>query len=363
MVRGLLLCLCVTSLGCFDDQIATTDIINCDNDTACPRTWSCIAAQCRLAELPTPPNIDVTTNEDTAIDIELRGPIDGRPLGLVVTLVQAPVTGVVTTTENEVVGGIARYQPSPNAAARDSFSYRWTINGVDAGSGTVIVSVVPQNDAPQIAVLLDDAGTLVQTSTLNVDEGTARAFFVRVADTEGADGRLAPGEGPGHYQVIIEQDNGPCRFQISNIIADVWEARAPDDSCLQELLSTELIVVAMDADGVEVSLRVPLSRVAINDPPHSATLTVTCVGENTAQGCRGQATIVASAIDPDGDILCTIFTATDGGGNVQPIDGSWHPCRALPLSTSWRRSATPMAIASTPIKVLPSPRRLATVQP
>jgi hypothetical protein len=323
MVRlSWLLLVAAMGLGCFDDQVGVDDIVSCRNDDDCPNVLTCIAAECRRADLPVPPNLEITTNEDVPIDIEL-GLASVR--GLAVTLVQVPESGQVLTTENIVVDGIAQYQPGAHAAGRDSFTYRWTINGADAGTGTVIITIVPQNDPPQITLLLDEEGTLVPTTTLTIDEGTAMPFFIAATDVEGVEGRLPPGEGVGHYRVI-DGEAGPCHFEVTNLIADVWEARAPnDDACPTPALTSTLDIVATDADGLQVTTTVPMVRAPINDAPANPVVELTCLGEVTPLGaCRNGARVSARADDIDGDELCVTLTATDEFGQSQPISAA--PC-------------------------------------
>ena len=110
-------------------------------------------------DAPVADDIDVTTPEDTAIDITLIGTdVDGDTLTY--TIVGEPTNGTVT-----LVGNVATYTPNANFNGTDSFTYKVNDGTIDSNTATVNITVTPVNDAP---VANDDFYTTDEDTVLTV---------------------------------------------------------------------------------------------------------------------------------------------------------------------------------------------------
>ena len=93
-------------------------------------------------DAPVAEDIDVTTPEDTAIDITLIGTdVDGDTLTY--EIVSQPTNGTAT-----IVDEVVTYTPNANFNGTDSFTYKVNDGTVDSNIATVTITVTPVNDAP-----------------------------------------------------------------------------------------------------------------------------------------------------------------------------------------------------------------------
>ncbi len=104
-------------------------------------------------------NIDnVTTLEDTSIDIDVAANDTGGPL--TISIESAPTFGTAS-----IVGGIVRYVPIANAFGIDSFFYRAQNNAGDFDLAEVTVTITPVNDPP---IAFDDAFSATNDQPLTI---------------------------------------------------------------------------------------------------------------------------------------------------------------------------------------------------
>ena len=114
-------------------------------------------------DVPVAANDSATTNEDTAVTVDVLGndrDADGDPLS--VSIASVPSHATVTVNSN----GTISYTPAVNFNGGDSFTY--TVGDGVAGSSpaTVTISVTAVNDAPVAAA---DSSTTIATRPVTID--------------------------------------------------------------------------------------------------------------------------------------------------------------------------------------------------
>ncbi|WP_422049928.1 beta strand repeat-containing protein [Shimia sp.] len=114
-------------------------------------------------DAPVAVNDAVTTNEDTAVTINLiSNDTDAENDTLTVTAVGAASNGTVVNNGN----GTVTYTPNANYNGADSFAYTVSDGNGGTDTGTVNITVSAVNDAP---VGADDAGTVEQDNSITID--------------------------------------------------------------------------------------------------------------------------------------------------------------------------------------------------
>ncbi len=108
---------------------------------------------------PVAEDIEVTTLEDTEIDITLLGSdVDGDTLTY--EIVDGPTNGTVTLVEN-----VATYTPSLGYIGTDSFTYKVNDGELDSNVATVTITIIHVNNPP---VAVDDEYTVAEDNILTV---------------------------------------------------------------------------------------------------------------------------------------------------------------------------------------------------
>ena len=122
--------------------------------------------------LPTMSSFDdtATTNEDTAVTINVLGNDSLLPGTTVINIISAPTKGTLS-----VSGSTLTYTPSKDLNGDDSFSYTVTVEGVTSTSATVSISISPVNDAPSI-----NSQTIVRGVT-----GSTEVTGLNITDVDG----------------------------------------------------------------------------------------------------------------------------------------------------------------------------------
>ncbi|WP_010232327.1 cadherin-like domain-containing protein, partial [Gillisia marina] len=104
----------------------------------------------------------VTTNEDTAVMISVLdndSDPDGDPLTIISNT--NPSNGIVVLNEN----GTFTYTPNANYNGQDSFEYTISDGNGGIDTATVLITVVPVNDAP---VAVDDSSTTDEDTAVTI---------------------------------------------------------------------------------------------------------------------------------------------------------------------------------------------------
>ncbi|MGI6260130.1 MAG: Ig-like domain-containing protein, partial [Anaerolineaceae bacterium] len=143
---------------------------------------------------PVAQDLQVTTPEDTPIDITLIGTdVDGDTLTY--EIVDVPLNGTVT-----LVGNVATYTPDEDYNGTDSFTYKVNDGELESNLATVTITVTPVNDAP---VAVDDAYTTVEDTLLTVD---APGVLDNDYDVDGDDMTVTLRTNVSHGTLILLSD-------------------------------------------------------------------------------------------------------------------------------------------------------------
>ncbi|MGB7329602.1 MAG: SdrD B-like domain-containing protein [Rubripirellula sp.] len=114
-------------------------------------------------QAPTATDGLVSTSEDTPLTFDARtGDTDPDGDTLSVTLLQPPRYGVATVGSDQLV----TYTPSSDFYGSDKLVYQIVDHAGEVDSATIVISVTPQNDAPE--TISDTAQAILETS-INID--------------------------------------------------------------------------------------------------------------------------------------------------------------------------------------------------
>lgn len=136
-----------------------------------------------LAAVPTAADMTAAVNEDSAVNITLRGgDTDGD--ALTYTIVSGPTRGTISLS-----GKVATYTPSANVNGTDSFTYRATDpSGNVSNTATVSITINATNDVPTVTAATytgsEDNVLTFSPSASDVD-GDALTWSITTAPTTG----------------------------------------------------------------------------------------------------------------------------------------------------------------------------------
>jgi ELWxxDGT repeat protein len=246
-----------------------------------------------LNQAPTASEDTITTNEDTAITINvLANDTDPENQPLTLTNFTQGANGSVAVNADNTV----TYTPAPNFFGADTFTY--TINDTHGGTatGTVKVTVNPINDAPLAfnGVTSLDEDTHVEITLVGEDIDSASLNFVLMTAT--ANGTLSPVVG---NKVIYTPDpnyTGPDSFTF----------------------------IANDGTSDSNVAEIMIAVLPIPDAPLLATVGNQVVAEGSLLS------FTLSGTDPDGEQLTFSASGLPGGATLDPTTGafSWTPDNA-----------------------------------
>jgi len=159
-------------------------------------TSTVTVAVASVNDLPTVANDSATTNEDTAVNIDVLGNDSDVEDGTALTVTAVGTTGAgvaVIESDNTVTF-------TPNADFNGTASFSYTAEDSDGGSrsGTVVVTVSPVNDAP---VATDDSGSTAAATPVSLD------VLANDSDVDG-DPVLLDGVGPASNGTVSIDDRG-----------------------------------------------------------------------------------------------------------------------------------------------------------
>ncbi len=213
-------------------------------------------------DAPTAIDTQASTDEDTAVDVDLIGvDVDGDSLTYTITV--QPQHGTVTCD-----GGTCTYAPDPDFHGTDTFRYTVTdAHGtVSAGEATVTVGVASVNDLPH-----------AQDDSITTDEDTPTPFVLGATDADG-DTLTYVAEQPQHGTVDCTASS--CSYTPD---ADFHGADA-------------FHFTVSDGNGGSDTATVTLTVRPVNDAPDADGASVT-TAEDTAKA------LALHATDIDGDAL------------------------------------------------------------
>ena len=279
---------------------------------------------------PTALDDTATTDEDTAIDIDvLANDTDPDGDALAVTQVSDPPNGTASIN----VGGTVRYIPKADFHGTDSFTYTISDPGGLAAQATVTVTVTPVNDAP----------VFTSTPVTGAAEGQLYSYTATATDIDGdpltlsapthpawlsfsdqGDGtaRLSgtPGSSDvGGHDVVIEASDGVVMMQQAFTITVSGQGnRAPtaqnDQGITAEDTALDLNVLVNDTDPDNDAL----SITQVSNPLHG-TVSVNADGTvryNPEANFHGNDRFTYTASDPggltaQGTVIITVTPVND----------------------------------------------------
>ena len=231
----------------------------------------------------------VLTPEDTAVFIAVLANDDlGDGANPVVTIVGEPSHGVVTILGN----GFAAYEPDPNYAGPDSFTYELcTTNG--CSTATVVVQVNAVDDAP---LARDDFASTANAMPVTID------VLANDVDIDSATLTVtAIATPPASGQVVVNA-NGTVTYTPNAGFSgtDTFTYRVcgtPGGAC-----STALVTVSVG----QLGNRPPVAVADVAETPFGTSVTVDVIANDT---------------DPDGDALAVTSFTEPARGMVELVNG------------------------------------------
>ena len=264
-------------------QSTTTTVRQSTTTTSAPTTT---AAEQNLG--PTVGDDTGQIDEDQVlIVLVLSNDTDPEGNALSITGIGAPIHGEAT-----VLGDGIRYEPPTDFFGADQFTYTVS-DGVNPGVvGTVEISVLPVNDAPQVVVpnaaVAEDAaiGSLVATAVVN-DPDDTEFVFALTGDITG-------------------------RFSIDNDGAIRIAAPLDHENTIVHSVNVRV------SDGEDTTVETVQIEVGdVDEPPIAAADTATAVEDTTAD-----IDVLANDADPEGLTLSiSIPATTTQGGTLTQLNG------------------------------------------
>lgn len=238
-----------------------------------------------LNSLPVANNDSATTNEDTAItvdvlanDTDADGTID-RPT---LQIVSGPANGIAIKTGTNLV----QYTPSPNFNGSDSVRYQVRDNaGGLSNVATLSITVNPVNDPP---VASPDSLTVAEGGTSTVLTGGATSVLANDSDIDGPSLSAILVSPPAHSASLTLNPNGTFSYTHdgSETTSDSFSYKASDGLA--------------DSNTVTVSITVT----PVNDPPVANNDTANVLQGGTTSTVNGSAnSVLTNDTDPEGSLL------------------------------------------------------------
>ncbi len=231
---------------------------------------------------PTANDHTVTTDEDTAVTIDLDGnDSDGDPLTF--ALESDPSNGSLGTLDTST--GEVTYTPDADFNGQDTFTFTVTDGEASSAPATVTIEVRPVNDPP-----------IAQDDSVDTDEDTAVTVDVLANDSDVDGDDLS-------VSITSEPSNGSASVETSNKIT-----YTPDDDYNG---SDSLEYTVDDGNGGTDTATLTIQIAAVNDAPVANDDSAT-TDEDTAVTID----VLANDTDPDGDTLGINSTSTPSKGSA-----------------------------------------------
>jgi hypothetical protein len=195
-----------------------------DQNAAYSNTVTVIVNVSGVNDAPTAANDSATTDEDTAVDIDLvdnDSDIDGSVDATSVTVMAQPANGSVSIN---AITGVATYTPNANHNGSDSFTYvvQDNENGTSAVA-TVSITINSVNDAP-----------VATNDTVTLQEDTPHAINVLGNDSD-VDGTLQSGT----VEIVTAPVNGTTSLNAGVITYTPGENFSGSDSLTYRVQDNE----------------------------------------------------------------------------------------------------------------------------
>ena len=259
-------------------------------------------------DLPNAVNDSATTNEDTAVNINVLNNDtfggDGPNTGTIV-VASNPSHGTATVndggTPNDPTDDTIDYVPNANYNGTDSFTYTIEDSNGDTSTATVTVTIVPVNDLPNA---VNDSATTNEDTAVNIN--------VLNNDTFGGDGpntgTIVVASNPSHGTATVNNGGTP------NDPTDDTIDYAPNANYNGTDSFTYTIE---DANGDTSTATVTVTIRPVNDDPNAVDNNYT-----TPQDTSVNINPIDGDSDPDGDTITVINLngVTLTPGTVQTIN-------------------------------------------
>lgn len=246
---------------------------------------------------PDVPNQIVTVSgpEDSSAEDAITGDISvvGGGVGTVYTVTDGPENGTVTVGAD----GQFDYIPDPDFNGTDSFAFIATDPGGARAEGTVIVQVLPVNDAPQAS-----------DTTASVSEDGVLAGAIAASDVDGDTLSFAISTPPTHGELVLFPDG-------------TYSYRPDADFAGTDSFS----VTVTDPSDEAASATVTVTVTSVNDAPVITTVTGANLG-TVIEGDEQEQTggqLAASDADPDSTITWTGTSTALFGTFAITASGAW----------------------------------------
>ncbi|WP_298912101.1 tandem-95 repeat protein [uncultured Roseobacter sp.] len=242
------------------------------------------------------PVVVVTGFEDATEEDAIMGSItagQNLPDGLVYVLQDGPSNGMVTVEQN----GEFDYVPAPDFNGTDNFTFLATDATGQSFSGTVVVEVLPVNDAPAI-----------QDAAVTVSEDNIVVGQIDASDVDGDELTFTLITVPENGEVVLLQDGS--------------YAYTPD----ADFNGTDDFGVRVtDPSGETADATITVTVTASNDPPVITTAAGANTGEVTegAEDADASGQLTASDADPGAVITWSGVSAAAFGAFAITAGGAW----------------------------------------
>ncbi|WP_370074047.1 beta strand repeat-containing protein [Salipiger bermudensis] len=264
-------------------------------------TSTVTVAVAAVNDLPTVANDSATTNEDTAINIDVLANDSDVEDGTALTVTAVGTTGAgvaVIESDNTVTF-------TPNADFNGTASFSYTVEDSDGGSrsGTVFVTVSPVNDAP---VATDDSGSTAAATPVSVD------VMANDSDVDG-DTVLLDSVGTASNGTVGIDDMGtPGDASDDRVVYTPNGGFSGSDSFTYTI---------SDGNGATDTATVTVS---VSGPSNSAPVAGDdSVSRNEDSGTQN-IDVTGNDSDPDGDSLTYSLVSGVSNGTLTPVsNGVW----------------------------------------
>jgi ELWxxDGT repeat protein len=213
--------------------------------------------------LPFPGDDQATTDEDTAVVIDVRANDEPGDAPTQAAIIDGPDNGTVVLNAD----GTITYTPDADFNGSDTFTYRLTDADGETGEATVSITVAPVNDAPVAnadAAVVDEGGSVtidVGANDADVDGDSLTVVDIAVAPTFGTvsvvNGQVVYAAAPGSggvvdwFSYVIEDGQGGSA--IGAVTVTVGDVNTPpvaadDAATTDEDAAVTIFVLANDSD-------------------------------------------------------------------------------------------------------------------
>ena len=264
-------------------------------------TSTVTVAVAAVNDLPAVANDSATTNEDTAVNIDVLANDSDVEDGTALTVTAVGTTGAgvaVIESDNTVTF-------TPNADFNGTASFSYTVEDSDGGSrsGTVFVTVSPVNDAP---VATDDSGSTAAATPVSVD------VLANDSDVDGD---------PVLLDSVGTASNGTVGIDDMGTPGDASDDRVvytPDGGFSG---SDSFTYTISDGNGGTDTATVTVS---VSGPSNSAPVAGDdSVNRNEDSGTQN-IDVTGNDSDPDGDSLTYSLVSGVSNGTLTPVsNGVW----------------------------------------